>query len=345
MDEALSLVCGLAARDRERVTYYTLATHAVESLDTFPLLVFKGPMGCGKSQALKVAHAFAHKAGAISLPSMTLPTVRDELAACHNGTAIIEEADQGWKDAATLEQMLSNRYQRATAKASLKQSRSDGNWDTAHRELFGATILHRRQPFADAALNGRSVIVPFHADHNRTYAKAEGLPQLERGRQLVREFTFQLPAVEQPPNIAARVFDTYRPLVAASVACGDGGFLASIMRFLETETLSLKEAQSIEPEGLVLRALIACMSVGGRLNFTTYVPFRDLADFIWQNYHFPLRHQQIGTIARDLGFQTKESHGVTKVVPKAATLLRACAELGYDDDEAIAEIKQQFGTV
>jgi hypothetical protein len=348
MDDALSQVCGLGERDRKRVTYYTIATHAASALDTFPLLVFRGPMGTGKSQALRVVGAFARQARAFSLRGMTAPTIRDKLAECHDGTAIIEEADQAWKDAETFERMLSDRYQRATAKASFKQPRSDGSFGTVDRQLFGASILHRRLPFADPALNGRSVIVRFRADHSRTYADPKSLPRLSHERVLALQgLTLQLPAVEQPANIAARVFDTYRPLVAASIACGDTGFLASIMGALETETLSLKEAQSIEPEGLVLRALIECVTSfsgesGLSPNFSRYVPLKEMAASIWDNHRVSLRPQQIGAIVRDLGFEAKESHGVTKVVPTPATLLKACTDLGYDEDDVIAEIKQQL---
>jgi len=202
MDESLSLVCGLSEKDRKLVTYYTLATHALGSLNTFPLLVFKGPMGTGKSQALLVVAAFACRPRAFSLRAMTLPTIRDELAACCNGTAAIEEADSAWKDLEAFERMLSDRYQRATAKGSYKQVQSDKTFSTVNPTYFGATVLHRRQPFTDAALNGRSVIVRSHADHTRTYDNdPDNLPPVMRGRKLVEAITaLRLPAIQQPPT-------------------------------------------------------------------------------------------------------------------------------------------------
>ena len=110
----------------------------------------------------------------------------------------------------------------------------------------------------------------------------------------------------------------------------------------------MKDAQSTEPECLVLRALIACLSSedenwsGSRpLDFDQYVPLRNLATSIWDNHRFSMRTQQIGAIARDLGFATKESHGITKIVPTPTAVVRACEECGYDD-EAIADLKQQL---
>jgi hypothetical protein len=54
-----------------------------------------------------------------------------------------------------------------------------------------------------------------------------------------------------------------------------------------------------------------------------------------------LQPRQIGPIARDLGFETKTSHGVTVVVPTPATLLKACDECEYTD-EVIKELRQEL---
>ena len=53
------------------------------------------------------------------------------------------ESDGTWKDSEGFEAMLSNRYQRATAQASLKEKAGD-NYETTEVIYFGATVLHRR---------------------------------------------------------------------------------------------------------------------------------------------------------------------------------------------------------
>jgi hypothetical protein len=116
---------------------------------------------------------------------------------------------------------------------------------------------------------------------------------------------------------------------------------------LARETLALTDAQSVEPECLVLRALIDCMSPedenldNSPLNFNRFVPLRELTASIWENQRISLRPEQVGAIARDLGLETRISHGVTKVAPTPATLLGACEGLGYED-EAIADLKRQL---
>ena len=93
MDLALALSTGLDELSRKKIIYFTLATHCLLHVQTFPLLVLLGKMGTGKSEALKIIRKFARGARPLSLRGMTLPVIRDELAECRFGTAIIEEAD------------------------------------------------------------------------------------------------------------------------------------------------------------------------------------------------------------------------------------------------------------
>src|ERR1039457_3645768 len=110
MDTALSQSTGLQERERKLVTYWTLATHMLPHMNIFPLLVLRGMLGAGKSATLRVTEKFAYKPLCFSLGGNTLSVVRDKLVAAYQGTAIIEEADKGWKDDATFERLLSDRY-------------------------------------------------------------------------------------------------------------------------------------------------------------------------------------------------------------------------------------------
>ena len=142
--------------ERKLVTYWTLASHSLPYVDTFPVLTVLGKMGTGKSQALKIVGNFAYRPHRLSLRGMTAPTIRDAFAAAHEGTAVVEEADQAWNDKDhAFERMVSDRYQRSSAKASLKVPSGDKNWKSVMKPLFGATALHRRLLFVDAALDGR----------------------------------------------------------------------------------------------------------------------------------------------------------------------------------------------
>ncbi|HZC25083.1 MAG TPA: hypothetical protein VE866_17235 [Candidatus Binatia bacterium] len=323
---------GLRERERKLAVYWTLATHALPTLDTFPLLVLRGKMGTGKSQALKVIENFAYRSRRLSLRGMTAPAIRDGFADCYEGTAVVEEADAAWKDRdSTFEHLLSDRYQRNSAEASHKQKKGSEDWSTVTKRYFGATALHRRIPFLDAALDGRSVSVYFRPDHSRSYRdfNAED-PRNAAGKVLLQHLTVKLPPVEQPNGIAARVFNSYRPVLAAAKLCGDCEFESELLRRLQDETLELKEAQSAEPDGLVLRAVVERVFESG-CDFSN-IKFSELSVLIWDNHRVSLSPRQIGSMVRELGFITKPSHGVTVVVPTPATLLKACDECEYSDE-------------
>jgi len=338
MDKALMQSTGLKERERRLVINWTLATHALPHVHTFPLLPLVGKMGTGKSQAEKIIGRFAHRSRSFSLRGRTQPVIRDELAACYEGTAIIEEADHAWKDGDSLfERLLSDRYQRASAEAGHKQKRGD-DWGSVTKLYFGATVLHRRIPFNDPALDGRSVPIRFRADHSRTYTEyRDDDPLIVEGSELLRDLVFEPPAVEQPPQVAARIFHAYRLLLSMAKLCGDEGFPEVIRDRLLLETAELKEAQSAEPDGLVLRAILDAAHAGSY----AYIRIGSLSESIFRNHRVPLQPRQIAGIARQLGFTTKNSHGVTVVAPTPATLLAACEECGYEEDEAIAELRKQ----
>jgi hypothetical protein len=196
-------------------------------------------------------------------------------------------------------------------------------------------------PFHDAALDGRSVPVRFRPDHKRSYEEySDDDPWIVKGAELARNMEFVLPSVAQPPGVAARIFNTYSPLLSVAQLCGDDDFAKEISRRLQQETLELKEAQGEEPDGLVLRAIVEAIFLHGKPEFA-YIKFSALAESIYRNHKFTLQPRQIGPFARELGFETKPSHGVTVVVPTPATLLKACEECDYTD-EGIEQLRREM---
>ena len=97
------------------------------------------------------------------------------------------------------------------------------------REYFGATVLHRRILFKEAALDGRTVRVRLHADHTRRYRefRAEDTWNVE-GRHLVNGLEFEPIEVDQPEGVAGRVFSTYKPLLSAARPCADQDFVEQL---------------------------------------------------------------------------------------------------------------------
>ena len=342
MQKALTESTGLKDLQQKLAIYWTLATHSLRHANTHPLLSVQGKMGTGKSQALLVIGNFSFRPVRFSLRGMTGPTIRDKFADAYEGTAIIEEADGAWMDPeANFERLLSDRYQRASAEASHKVRSGDKNWTAVTKKYFGATALHRRVPFKDAALDGRNICARTRPDHSRQYhAFNSEDPWNIEGKQIVSGLTFQPIAVEQPSGVAGRVFDTYRPLLSVARLCEDRAFEEELQSRLFEDTLELKEAQASEVDGLVLHAIIEHIWRFDYADFSN-IKYSDLSKRIWENHRLSLSPRQIGPIAKELGFATKTSHGVTVVVPTLATLLEACEVCDYTD-EGIEELRQEM---
>ena len=300
-----------------------------------------GPQGTGKSETARIIKAFAYKPRAISLRGMSPPAFRDELAEAHEGTVIAEEGDGGWAESKNYENLFSDRYHRDSAKIAKKISAGEYEWVTQERLCFGASVLHKRVKFADAALEGRSITVQFRANHNRKYTDfSESDPAVVEFKKRIAKLSFDPPKLQRSFEAAGRILASYKPILAIAEMCGDIGFLQEMVASLESKSKQLAEDQAVEPDGLVLRAIVECLSHAGGLVFRN-VKIKDIRSSILHNFAADLQPRQIAALARELGFQTKNSHGFTVVVPTPRTLLNACQATQYDD-EFIAALRKNL---
>jgi hypothetical protein len=339
----LSLITGLGDLEQKIVTYWVLATHALHGAKVFPLLTLDGPLGTGKSQTEKVIAVFAHKPHPFSLRGCTLPVVRDELAEAQEGTAIIEEGDEAWKDEERFERLLSDRSTREAADMGRKHPVGD-DWVTVREAYFGATAIHRRLPYHDSALVSRSVFAHHIADPTRMYANFEDLPLGMIGpRAWLKDLCLDLPPVDPIEGVDGRIFNTYRPLLAMAELCGDREFPGEIVRVMRLRSEELREAQALEPNALVIRALVEALMTDQGLVFRD-IRLNVLANIIYETYRVKLAPQQIGAVLWQQGFQKKISGGPTFVVPTPARLLRVAHDY-HIKDVKLAELEKTLSAV
>ena len=171
IDKHLGKSTNLNPLERKVVAYWTLGTHALPSLRSYPLLALFGPTNTGKSSTEEIIFRFALKPTKRSLSGMTDAVLRDFLASCCEGTVILEEADRGARtDSNAYELQLSNRCSRNTSESDVNQPRETGSgWNKKPINTFGATAVHRRVEFADAALATRTITITTRPNHKRSY--------------------------------------------------------------------------------------------------------------------------------------------------------------------------------
>lgn len=338
MDIALQMSTGLKELDRKLVVYWTIATHMLPNLDTFPLLVLRGQPGTGKSECLKIVSCFARNPRRFTVGSSSFAAIRDEFAASYEGTAIIEEADQSKDGQQPLERFLSDRYQRNSSQVTVKEKLSKDTWGSVNKKIFGATAIHRRVIFSDAALDGRSVSVLFRRLWRPDYMDSGTVEWIQDGYTAGADLSFKPVDVEKPDGVLDRIYNTYRPLLVSAAILGDSKFPATVLEKMEVETQALIEAQSYEHDGLVLRAILALLE--GKNPPYPNIRLSVIVKWLWDSHRASFDSRKVGSLARTLGFSVKESHGTAVLIPTPAKLLKACYECGYDNDEELAELRR-----
>lgn len=348
MDRALSEATGLTLHSRKKVTYWTMATRSLPVQERFPLLMLWGKMACGKSQTLTIIQTFSLNPQRLNLRSSTPPTLRDTMIKAADGTLILEEADlAGVLKPEKYEEYLSDRYARLSADSSVKVPSGDknGGWINNESKFFGATVLHRRVGFKDAALDGRTLVIRFNPNHSRSYEEyIPSAPWVVEGSEAAAKLSLTLPPYPPIPGVASRIQSTYQPVLQIARLVGDRTFIEALTTEMHDAMAALREDQQSEPDGLVLHSIIAAIfpftveaaQQAEELGMPCMpswcnVPVSKLREWLWTEHRTVLDQRQIAHMARDLGFETKKSNGCTVVHPTPGTLLKACSSCEYTD--------------
>lgn len=147
---AITSACGLDPNQAKTVVYWAIVTHAMDKLNIMPILVIQGAHGTGKSDLLELLGQICYSPIPIN-GKVSKAELRDSLKL--NTTALIEEAD------GVDERLLLMRYSRRTSGTSVKRGSASQDWTREQLDLFGATVLHRRPPFRDPAVDSRSITI------------------------------------------------------------------------------------------------------------------------------------------------------------------------------------------
>jgi len=326
-------VSGLPDFEERLASYYCLSTWFLDQINPFPILNVTGTNGTGKSSLLAAFRQLAFQPYGFTAMEMSGPTIRDELGKAHNGTAIIDEADSAKDD---IESYLSLRYMRETAVCAKKIPAGGGIWNTTYIHIYGPSIIHKRVPFRDPALEGRSITINTVPDMSRSYDRIENLG--EQAKEVVLEqaglkASVKLPGnVKIPQDIAPRVVDSYRPLITLATIGEDKEFLDSMWVRLVEATQILKDGQSYEPGPIVVQALLRALTKNEEIEIRNVKIEGDLLRIIQYEFGFNLNSRQVAKILRGYGFELRRIGGPFSVIPDINTLVRVCQTIGIEDD-------------
>jgi hypothetical protein len=121
---AMQTASGLTYEQAKTCVYYAAATYGLDDLSLFPILIFQGPYGTGKSTAMQALKQLVYEPVDIGT-RLTEASSRDKLAAkSKESTAFFEERDS------VAEEIISNRYSREAAITTVKKAGSWSKWFT-----------------------------------------------------------------------------------------------------------------------------------------------------------------------------------------------------------------------
>ena len=327
--QLIQSTAGLDGNDSKTVVYFAIATHALPNLEKFPILAIYGPAGTGKSTLLKILGLLAYKPVEID-GKATKVVLRDELRA--ETTALIDEAD------GIFEEWMVNRYDKDLAKFGVNRA-NQGGWSKGTIKMFGATALHRRTPFRDPAILGRSLTVstrpkeggvrPFKAADFQLYKEGLGA--------LAQEVNWERGRDESTDRIA----DTWAPLLAVDAFLGgDWGQFA--WQQMERARANLRLGHEEEPSQAVYRALLALALQDEVLGPEERVLLADIARTVQDGLR--VNSWQAGQLLRDLGFRTGTAGGNQYVYTGgSAKLVEAGSMLGVQDEWIEHELRKSAG--
>lgn len=341
--EVTQRVSGLRDFEGLICSYYCLATWFVKHINPFPLLNVTGPNGTGKTSLLAVFNRLAFQPHMFTAKGMSGPVFRDELGEVHEGTAIIDECDSDKDD---VEALLMMRYLRETAVAYKKVPADVAGWKTVEIPIFGPSIIHKRLPFKDPALEGRSISISTVPNMSQKYIRDidldDNLINGFRVQQMdILESTTFSQNCEVPEGVAPRIADSYRPLINLASIARDEEFLKELWIRLKEATQNLKDGQSYEPGPIVVQALISALTKNGNLAIKNVKLEGELVRIIQYDFGHNLNSPQIARILRGYGFTLKRIGGPYSVIPDINTLVKVCKAIGIED-EAVEKAAQKL---
>ncbi len=311
---AIISACGLDMNQAKTLVYWALSTHGIEKLERMPILVLLGGHGTGKSTLMALLKQICNSPILID-GKVSKAELRDSLKP--NTTALIEEAD------GVNESLILGRYAKQTASTSVKRGSASHGWSRETLDLFGATVLHRRLPFRDPAVDSRSITVKTvykQGSYSMPTLDGAALASLSASADWSKTLTI--------PD--GRAGDTWMPLFQAAVVCRDTDWLQFAVGELNKAIASLSVGQEYEPSQLVVSKLVS-LAIEPSYQLKQRVPLKDITKGLKDDGH-NLNSWQVGKILRDLGFVKKLSGGTDHIYIDKAHLISVAKQLGIEDD-------------
>lgn len=289
---------GLSQFDAITSVLFAITTHL--DLEQYPILVYLGARGTGKSAAMKQLFKMCKESKWIQ--GRTPATQRNALDKVR--TAFLDEADIVDHNS-ELTDLYTRRYLRETGTVEANVRQPFGLWGMQPFDIFGATVMAKRTPIADVALRSRSIII--HTTYRfgeYGYAEVGDISGIASSMAVgVRRIISEIGEVD-------RVYQTWSSLLAIAQEFDMTDWREEALAIQVQEAEALAGGQGYEPSDAILQAIdIACRDDVSHERKDQSVKISDIVRIVREEFSIPLRASQIRDEANSKGFEIGRLHG------------------------------------
>lgn len=292
---------GITEEQAKICLLYALCTYRTD-LEKIPLLTVMGMTGTGKSALLNQMTYIVNDPTVAT--GNTYATTRNEIDKCT--TYIVDEADR------ISERLLLLRTDKNLSSLTYNVGTGHG-WEGKPIDIFGATILARRNPFRDSAVRNRAIVI--RTQNNPAEYKVEVIQGLDK---IAKEMK-----IESMVFGSGRVRDTWTPLLEVARAIDDPSYEEAVENAVKSEQTIFRSGQEYEASEVVLYALDKLtwdINDGKRLE--NDIELSELTDTANDIGDVQLIKRQVEELLISMGFKVTFTHG-TKFVRSDVELLES----------------------
>lgn len=297
--QALLGASGITEEQAKICLLYALCTYRTD-LEKMPILAIMGTTGTGKSALLNQMVLLVNDPTLAT--GNTYATNRDEMNKCR--TYLYDEADRA------SESLLLHRTDRNISTITYKKGTGHG-WEMTPIDIFGATILARRNPFRDSAVRNRAIVI--RTQNKPADYKIDSVSDLNGIASAMK--------IQPIPLGSGRVRDTWTPLLETARTIDDMSYEQAIESAIESEQTVLRSGQEYEASEVVLYALDKLTwNSDDNKRLDTDIDLSKLTSEANDIGEVALLKRQVEELLISMGFKVTFTHG-TKYVRSNTELL------------------------
>lgn len=293
--DAMQKASGLKEFDAVTSVLFAVATHM--DLEQYPILVYLGARGTGKSDAMKQLLPMCK--GAKLIGGNTVAAQRAALV--NTRTAFVEEADDRLDT-----NLYTCRYSKQTGFLEVNQPSRRGGWELQKINIFGATVTHKRVPVEDIGLRSRCIVIRTEyrlSNYELTPTIGDVSSIATAIGEKVKHSLSEIGSVD-------RVWQTWSPLVQIASELGMTDWATEAKNIILEEAEAFETGQDYEPREAILQAIdIASRDQVTEERRDKSVRISEVVRLVRDEFALALKHNQIREEAKARGFEIGRTGG------------------------------------